>query len=67
MDEIFASWKSTGGASLDLKNIFPGMVDGTVGRFEGEAELKLSPDAKPVQLPPRAVPHSTLPKLKKGA
>ena len=57
--------KTTGDAFLDLKNIFPDMFDGTVGRFEGETELKLSPDAKPVQLPPRAVPHSTLPKLKK--
>jgi len=56
--------KSIGDAFLDLNNIFPDMFDETVGRFEGEAELKLSPDSKPVQLPPRAVPHSTLPKLK---
>ena len=32
--------------------------------FDGEAELKLAPDAKPVQLPPRSVPLSILPKLK---
>ena len=57
--------KSTGDAFLDLKNIFPDMFDGTVGRFEGKTELKLSPYAKPVQLPPRAVPHSTIPKLTK--
>ena len=65
MDEIFASWKNYRGCFLDLKNIVPDMFDGRVGCFEGEAELKLSPDAKPVQRPPRAVPHSTLPKLKK--
>ena len=58
--------KTTGDAFLDLKNIFPDMFDGTVGRFQGEAELKLSPDAKPLQLPPRAVQHSTLPKLKRS-
>ena len=56
--------KSTGDAVLDLKTIVPDICDGTVGRLEGEAELKLSPDAKPVQLPARVVPHSTLPKLK---
>ena len=32
---------------------------------EGEASLKVSPDAKPVQLPPRAVPQSIMPELKK--
>ena len=57
--------KNTGDPFSDLKNIFPDMFDGTVGRFEGDAELKLSLDAKPVQLPPRAAPHSTLPKLQK--
>ena len=56
---------NTGDPFSDLKNILPDMFDGTTGRFEGEAELKLSLDAKPVQLPPRAVPYSTLLKLKK--
>ena len=32
--------------------------------FEGEANLKTTPDAKPVQLPPRTVPLSVMPKLK---
>ena len=32
---------------------------------EGEASLKVSPDAKPVQLPPRAVPQRIMPELKK--
>ena len=57
--------KNTGDPFSDLKNIFPDIFDGTVGRFEGDAELKLSLDAKPVQLPPRAAPHSTLLKLQK--
>ena len=38
----------------DLKQIFPESFDGQVGLFEGEVSLKLSPEAKPVQLPPRA-------------
>ena len=37
--------------------------DGQVGLLEGE--VKLSPEAKPVQLPPRAVPQSIIPQLKK--
>eukprot|EP00914_Ancora_sagittata_P001774 GHVO01004218.1.p1 GENE.GHVO01004218.1~~GHVO01004218.1.p1 ORF type:complete len:550 (-),score=74.23 GHVO01004218.1:1348-2997(-) len=57
--------KKTGDALEDLKLIFPSMFDGRVGKFEGEANLCLTPDAKPVQLPPRAVPQSILPKLKK--
>lgn len=56
--------KATGDALQDLKNIFPDMFDGTVGLFEGEVELKVAPDAQPVQLPPRAVALSVLPKLK---
>ena len=56
--------KETGDPLEDLKQIFPTMFDGTVGLFQGETQLKLSPDAKPVQLPPRAVPQSILPKLK---
>ena len=49
----------------DFKKIFPDMFDGEVGLFEGEVDLKLSPNAKPVQLPPRAVPQSIMPQLKK--
>ena len=56
--------KKTGDALEDLKLIFPSMFDGKVGRFEGEADLKLSKDAVPVQVPPWAVPQSLLPKLK---
>lgn len=41
------------------------MFDGYVGRFEGEVDLTLLPDVKPVQLSPRAVPQSILPILKK--
>lgn len=40
------------------------MFDGSVGLFDGEVDLKLTEDATPVQLPPRAVPVSVLPKLK---
>ena len=47
-----------------MKAIFPETFDGSVGLFEGEVDLKLSPEAKPVQLPPRAVALSVLPKLK---
>ena len=57
--------KNTGDPLSDLKNIFPDMFDGSVGLFDGETELKVTPDAQPIQLPPRAVPLSTLPKLKK--
>ena len=56
--------KRTGDPLGDLKAIFPETFDGKVGLFDGEAELKVSPDAKPVQLPPRAVALSVLPKLK---
>ena len=56
--------KKTGDPLQDLKHIFPTTFDGQVGRFEGEVDLKLSPEAKPVQLPPRALPQSILPQLK---
>ena len=56
--------KQTGDPLEDLKTIFPDMFDGTVGLFEGEVELKVAPDAQPVQLPPRSVALSVLPKLK---
>lgn len=56
--------KHTGDPLGDIKAIFPDTFDGTVGLFDGEAELKVSPDAKPVQLPPRAIALSVLPKLK---
>ena len=57
--------KKTGDPLKDLKSIFPTMFDGSVGLFEGEESLKVSSDAKPVQLPPRAMPQSILPQLKK--
>jgi len=57
--------KKTGDPLSNLKLIFPEMFDGTVGLFDGEVDLKLSPEAKPVQLPPRAIAFSVLPKLKK--
>ena len=56
--------KQTGNPTQDLKYIFPDMFDGSVGLFEGDVDLKLAPDVKPVQLPPRAVPVSVVPKLK---
>ena len=49
----------------DLKQIFPETFDGNVGRFEGKVNLKLTPDAKPVQLLPRAVPQSIMLQLRK--
>ena len=42
------------------------LVDSKVGLFEGKVDLKLAPEASPVQLPPRSVPQSVLPKLKKA-
>ena len=57
--------KKTGDPLEDLKRIFPETFDGQVGLFEGEVSLKVSPDAKPIQLPPRAVPQSIMPQLKK--
>lgn len=57
--------KKTGDPLEDVKQLFPEMFDGQVGLFDGEVELKLSPEAKPVQLPPRAIPQSVLPELKK--
>ena len=71
-DALKAKWKKhlplgkkTGDPLEDLKLIFPTTFDGGVGLFEGEADLKLSPGAVPVQLPPRNVPLSVLPNLKK--
>ena len=49
----------------DLKQILPETFDGQVGLFEGAVNLKLSTDAKPVQLPPRVVLQSIMPQLKK--
>ena len=57
--------KKTGDPLEDLKQIFPETFDGQVGLFEGEVSLKLSPEAKPVQLPPRAILQSIMPQLKK--
>ena len=57
--------RKTGDPLNDLKQIFPETFDGQVGLFEGEASLKVSPDAKPVQLPLHAVPQSIMPELKK--
>ena len=57
--------KKTGDPLVDLKQIFPDTFDGQVGLFESEVSLKLSPEVKPVQLPPRAVPQSIMPLLKK--
>ena len=57
--------KKTGNPLEDLKQIFPETFDGQVGRFEGEVNLKVSPNAKPTQLPPRAVPQSIMSDLKK--
>lgn len=48
----------------DRKAIFPATFDGTVGLFDGEIEMKLSPETKPVQLLPCAVALSVLSKLK---
>ena len=46
--------KKTGDPLEVLKQIFPETFHGQVGPFEGDVSLKLSPEAKPVQLPPRA-------------
>jgi transposase InsO family protein len=56
--------RKTGDPMEDLKAIFPETFDGSVGLFQGEVDLQVSPEAKPIQLPPRAVPLSVLPKLK---
>lgn len=56
--------KETDNALEDLRLIFLKIFDGQVGKFEGEADLKLSPEAKLVQLPLRAIPQSLLPKVK---
>ena len=47
--------KKTSDPLEDLKQTFPETFDGQVGLFEAVVSLKLSPEAKPVQLPPRAV------------
>lgn len=60
--------RKTGDPLEDLKQIFPNTFNGQVGLFERVVSLKLSPDAKPVQLPPpppNAVPISIMPQLKK--
>ena len=57
--------KKTGDPLEDLKQIFPETFDSQVGLFEGEVSLKFSSEAKPVQLPPCAVPQSIMPQLKK--
>ena len=57
--------RKTGDPLNDLKQIFPETFDGQVGLFEGEASLKVSSNTKPVQLPPRSVPQSIMPELKK--
>lgn len=49
----------------DLKQIFPDTFDGQVGLFDGEAHLKFSPEACPVQLAPRSLPQSIMSTLKK--
>ena len=65
MDEHLPLGRKKRNPLTDLKQIFPETFDSQVGLFEGEASLKVSPDAKPVQLPPRAVPQSIMPELKK--
>lgn len=49
----------------DLKQIFPNTFNSQVGLFEGEVNLKLFPDAKPVQLLPPVVSQSIMPQLNK--
>jgi len=49
-----------------LMQLFPETFDGQGGLSEGEVSLKLSPEAKPVQVPPRAALQSIMPQLKKG-
>lgn len=56
--------RKTGDPLNDLKQKFSETFDGQVGLFEGEASLKVPPDAKPVQLSLRAVPQSIMPELK---
>ena len=56
--------RKTGDPLQDLKAIFPETFDGNVGLFDGLVSLKVSPDARPTQLPPRAVPQSLMPRLK---
>lgn len=57
--------RKTGDPLEYLKQIFPETFHRQVGLFPGEVTLKVSPDAKPVQLPSRAVPQSIMPQLKK--
>jgi len=57
--------KKTGDPLEDLKQIFPETFDGNADRVEGDVKHKLTPDAKPVQPPPCAVPQSIMPLLKK--
>ncbi|PFX14801.1 Retrovirus-related Pol polyprotein from transposon 17.6 [Stylophora pistillata] len=57
--------KVTSDTLEDLNQIFSNTFHGQVSPFEGEVSFKLSPDAKPIQLPPPAVPQSITPQLKK--
>ena len=63
--ERSATWKesswSFGGPKADLL----WEIYGQIGLLEGEVSLKLSSEAKPVQLSLRAVPQSIMPELKK--
>ena len=54
MEKNSALGKKTCGPLKNLNHNFP-------ETFDGQVSLKLSPDAKPVQLPPRAVPLSIMP------
>ena len=67
VEEKPTTWKKTGDFSEDLKQIFPKTFDRQVGLFERVVSLKLSPEAKPVQLPPRAVPQKHHATAKEGA
>ena len=63
-DSLQKKWKKPGDPLEDLKQIFPDTLDGQVGLFERKVSLKLSQEAKPVQLPPCAVLQSTMLQLK---
>ena len=53
----------TGDAFIELTLIFPSTFDGKVGLFQGEVNLKMTPETKSVQMPPCTVPLSVMPKL----
>ena len=67
MEETPTTWKKTGDLLEDLKQIFPKTFNGQVGLFERVVSLNFSPEAKPVQLPPRAVPEKHHATAKEGA